>query len=182
MKKTLNSVIFYFLLSTSLFAQKVISIEKSASADFSSYQSFRFAKINVESMEVLNAIREGVDKTKAAITNELLQRGIREDLNNPNLLVNLGFTVSEEVQTRETTLRDAPVYMGTRNYKWESEEVVVDTYLAGTIVIEAIDLTREEVVWRGVVQSVIVSDSDKNSKMINRGMSPVFKKFPVKRQ
>lgn len=175
------SFILLGVFSLSAHSQQVISYDKSEEVDFDKYSSYKFYKLDVASVEILQNNKEGIENIKMAIALELNRRGLNEDQSNDsNLLINIGLTITDEVQTRKTDIRDAPIYMGTRNYHWESEEIVIDEYQAGTIVIDLIDAEKNEMVWQGVVKGVISKKDEKNKKTVNKAIAKVFKKYPVK--
>jgi hypothetical protein len=84
--------------------------------------------------------------------------------------------VEEKVQTRETTIRDAPMYMGQRNYSWQSQEVPVGTYEEGTVTVDLVDRKKNERVWEGVASSVIVKKDEASQKNIADGAEKLFAK------
>jgi len=86
------------------------------------------------------------------------------------------------VQTRETTIREAPRYIGQRNYHWQSQEVVVGRYEEGTATVEIVDAAHREVVWQGAVKSILTSNPTKLTKRIDDAIAALFVKYPVPAQ
>ena len=99
---------------------------------------------------------------------------------NPDLLINLGVTLSREKQTRETSIQEAPRYMGSRNYHWESEEIVVRNYVSGTVTLDIVDNHKNEMIWQAVAKGVVEKKQEKNKKKIVKVTEKLFKKYPVK--
>ena len=119
---------------------------------------------------------ENVDHLKAAITRELEAKGLSQS-DDPDLFVNIGVVVKEEIQTRETDVRTDMHYLGQRNYSWQSQEVPIGTYNEGTVNIDLVDAAKNERVWEGSASAVILKNNDKMQKRIDSGMKKAFKKF-----
>lgn len=145
--------------------------------DFSRYRTFDFKEFTVDNQTVVPTRPEAVEYLKSAIQRELVVKGFKKVEQSPDLLVNIGVVITDEVTTRTTDIRDAPVYMGTRNYHWESEEVVVNQYREGTVIIDLIDARRNELVWEGSAKSVLAKNPSKMEKRIDEALAKLFKDF-----
>ena len=64
-----------------------------------------------------------------------------------------------------------------RNYHWESEEVVIDEYREGTVTIDLIDAETNEMVGQSVASGTIVGNDEKLQKRIDEGMAKSFDKL-----
>jgi hypothetical protein len=139
------------------------------------YQTFDFLDLDVELLTEHQINQENADYLKTAIARELTAKGL-EQSSNPDLAVNIGVVVEEEVQTRETDIRDMR-YMGQRNYHWEVEEVVVGVYKVGTVSVELVDTKANRAVWEESESNVINKKQKNVQKKIDKGVSRIFKKF-----
>lgn len=143
------------------------------------YQTFDFLDFKVQVLTEHEINEENIDYMKTAIAKELESKGLRQS-SNPDLVVNIGVVVEEEVQTRETNIRDMH-YMAQRNYHWEVEEVPVGIYKMGTVSVELVDTRENKVVWHEQEKNVINKNPQKVRKKIDKGVVRIFKKFdPVK--
>jgi hypothetical protein len=106
------------------------------------------------------------------------RRGYQQS-ENPDLWVNIGVVIIDKDQTRETTIREAPFYIGQRNYRWQSQEVKVGTYEEGTATVEVVDAARKELIWEGSVASILTADATKLTNRINSAIQTLFNKYPV---
>ncbi len=145
--------------------------------DFSRYRTFDFKDFSVDNQTVVPTRPDAVDYLQSAIQRELVTKGFKKVEQSPDLLVNIGVVITQEVTTRTTDIRDAPVYMGTRNYHWESEEVVVNQYREGTVLIDLIDARQNELVWEGSAKSILSKKPDKMEKRIDEALAKLFKDF-----
>ncbi len=141
----------------------------------SKYQTFDFLDLDVELLTEHQINQDNADYLKNAIAKALTARGL-EQSSNPDLAVNIGVVVEEEVQTRETDIRDMR-YMGQRNYHWEVEEVVVGVYKVGTVSVELVDTKANRAVWEESGSNVIRKNQKNVQKKIDKGVARIFKKF-----
>jgi predicted NUDIX family phosphoesterase len=119
--------------------------------------------------------QDNIDYLKTAIAKELQAKGLRKE-SNPDLAVNIGVVVEEEVQTRETDYQDMH-YMGQRNYYWEVQELPVGKYKVGTVSIELVDTENNKVVWQDSERNVINNNPKKVQRKIEKGAARIFKNF-----
>lgn len=149
--------------------------------NFSAYKTYNFMDVKARTEGTTPTYITGVPEIKQAVTQELERRGYRQS-NTPDLWVNIGVVTQNKVQTRETNIRDAPRYIGQRNYHWQSEQVVVNRYSEGTASIELVDAARNERVWEGTLTSIISPNSDKRAKRIDKATAELFAQYPVPAQ
>ncbi len=138
------------------------------------YQTFAF--IGFEGYLKENPdVRTNAGIIEAAIIRELKLKGILLS-DKPELILNIAVSVEDKIQTRETTVRDMH-YMGQRNYHWEVEEVPVGTYREGTLIIDFIDASANELVHQLEIMEVITKNDKKMEKRINRQISKAFSRL-----
>ncbi|WP_224484614.1 DUF4136 domain-containing protein [Robertkochia aurantiaca] len=142
---------------------------------FEQYETFAFADTQTSGDIVAETIDPKIELIKSQITKALESKGLSRVNDNPELLVNLGIAVSEQVQTRQTDfITDAPRYIGQRNYKWESEEIPVGTYKKGTLDIHLVDTRIGELVWQRSVSRVITENQKNIPKDIEEAVEKAF--------
>jgi hypothetical protein len=146
--------------------------------NFRAYKTFNFMDVTARNEAAFQGPGTGVETLKQAIIREMGRRGYQQSAT-PDLWVNIGVVTQDKVQTRETTLRDAPIYLGQRNYHWQSQDVVVGHYEEGTATVEVVDAARKELIWEGAVNSVLTADADKLTKRIDDAVTALFEKFLV---
>jgi hypothetical protein len=179
MKKYLFS-----LLASTLFAcsgVKVANTSTDPNADFSKYKSFGFYKVKASGDTITESFNKRTGYLKDAISAEMTNRGYAYKENDPDLYVNIGIVVSNEVQTRETDWRTDGryTYMGQRNYSWSSQQVEVGRYREGTVTLHVVEAANKKMIWKGSAEGVIPEKEKDMPKAVNTGMSELFKKFPV---
>ncbi|MBC6991913.1 DUF4136 domain-containing protein [Hymenobacter sp. BT491] len=176
-----NLLILLLLAFSACAPVRIASTSQKPGVDFTAYKTYNFMDVsarNEASSEALG-MGIGVQELKRAIAAELARRGY-QPADRPDLWVNIGVVVEDQVQTRETNIRDAPRYIGQRNYHWQSEEVVVNTYKQGTATVELVDAARNERVWTGAAVGILTKDQERMGKRIDEAMQALFAKYPVK--
>ena len=168
------SLLICFLAGCS--AVKVIKVDQDTSVNLKDYKTFNFYTMNIDNQTSLEPEKKNLDLLLNEIRNEMEAKNYTK-AENPDLMINVGIVITEEVQTRETNINDAPRYMGQRNYHWESEEVVVGTYNDGTVAIDLVDTKTDALVYHAVARSVISSKKEKNQKRIKDAVNKIFSKF-----
>jgi hypothetical protein len=106
-------------------------------------------------------------------------RGLLYQEKGGELLVNIGVSVNEEVQTRETSFAnpgDRMGYVGQRSYKWEAGEVPIGTYRNGSVAIELVDSQANTLKWAGVAESVLPEKEKNVPALIEEAMAKLIGK------
>ncbi len=178
MKLNLKWFVLLFALPIACSPVRVVDYQKQTEFDLTAYKTYSF--FNIEEPEKKGKyFEENLGILKDAINTEMTKRGYSLKETGGELLINIGIHVEEKVQTRQTDFRtDGTQYMGQRNYKWESQEVEVDRYKEGTIVLDFIDPTKRQLVWQGSVAGTTTENRKKIESRINTAINHLFKKFP----
>jgi Domain of unknown function (DUF4136) len=155
---------------------KIVGTQQAEGFKLANYKTFDFYKVDV-SGEPSPSFNERLGWIKDEIAKQLSQRGLVMALENPDLLINIGIAIEEKTQTRETTVQEAPRYMGQRTYHWESQEVVVDHYQEGTVTVDLVDQAKKTMVWEGVASSIIAKNDKESRKNIVNGAEKLFEKM-----
>jgi hypothetical protein len=172
--------LFALILSTGCGGPKVVSNQLAPGVDMAKYKTFDFYKLDASGDTIPGKFKERSALLQEAISRHLSSRGFSRTAEKPDLLVNIGLVVKEEVQTRTTNIRDAPRYMGQRNYHWESEEIEIDRYRVGTATVDLVDAASNALIWKSVVEDVIPDKDEKVAGAIEKGVDEMFTKFPAK--
>jgi predicted NUDIX family phosphoesterase len=169
--KTILILILFMVSLPGTYAQEIAH----KNFDLHKYSTFGFTEDDDEFLNSHVNAKRGLARIKNAITSEMKERGIQLS-DNPELLLNLGVKVEEKVQTRETDIRDMH-YMGQRNYHWEVEEIPVGTYKEGTVKIDFIDSSTNNMVNQAVVSEIITKNKKRMEKRINKMIKKTFSKM-----
>ncbi|MCB2377530.1 DUF4136 domain-containing protein [Hymenobacter sp. BT635] len=174
--------LFFLLLLTATAACSPVRVESTSQTpgvDFSAYKTYNFLDVTARNEDAFTAGGTGVEQLKQAVARELERRGYQR-ADAPDLWVNIGVVSRQKVQTRETNIQEAPIYIGQRRYKWQREQVPVRTYAEGTATVDIVDAARQERVWQGVAASALTDDPEKLAARINEGVATMFEQYPVR--
>ena len=175
-------IVFIFLMLSlaGCSSSKVLKSEKSDGVDFSNYKTFDFYKVEASGDTSSQKFNESIAKIENAIAIKLQKFGYLLSKTNPDLLINIGVVVREEVQTRQTDLRtDAPRYIGQRRYSWKSQEVEVGRYRQGTVTVELVDRKQNKLIWQGAIEDIIPQRDSRLEKTIKKGVEKLFASYPA---
>ncbi|TGE27937.1 DUF4136 domain-containing protein [Hymenobacter metallicola] len=161
---------------------RVESTSQTPGVDFTAYKTYNFLDVTARNEAAFaGGSGLGIDHLKQAVAREMERRGYQR-ADAPDLWVNIGVVSQEKVQTRETNIQDAPLYIGQRRYRWQREQVPVRAYTEGTATVDVVDAARNERVWQGVAASTIGKDPAKLVERINEGITAMFAEYPVRPQ
>lgn len=143
--------------------------------DFSKYKTFCWMtgcefKFNGPKYLDDSLLRESL---KTALVEELESKGLKEDPNNPDLLVGFTITVKDEQAIIYHRAEDSPVY-----YQPLQTEQEVINYLKGTVIIGMADKQESKMVWQSVAVSYMELNPDFSEKNIHKGIKLVLRNFP----
>jgi hypothetical protein len=166
-----------------------VSVSVDNTADFTAYRSFGF-------VSPLGTDRAGYQSVvsqhlKAAVTRELVARGLVPTESSPQLLINFSGRLSEKL--RVETMPAPPVvttgfgwgYYGYRTDMYSTWPTYaqgqrVSTYTEGTLNIDVVDAMRKQMVWEGVVIGQVGPRTTENLQAsVDTAVAAAFAKFPL---
>jgi hypothetical protein len=152
------------------------NVQRGDNFALTNYKTFGFFDVEAKGDGIGPNYATNLELLKKAITKQFEAKGLSYSADNPDLKVNIGIMVTNEVQTRETSITDPGsrmAYMGQRNYSWKSQEVVVDTYKQGSVTLDLVDAAASKLVWQGTATSV-VPEKKNIGPLIEEGMAKLF--------
>lgn len=115
---------------------------------------------------------------EAAVAREMQQRGFQR-AEQPDLLVNFHLVAQDKVQVTQTP----NAYYGWRRaYAWGGMGYANDvrSFTEGTLNIDLVDRTRNQLVWEGVAVGRITEEKLRNPQpAIDNAVTAVFAQFPA---
>ncbi|WP_347156507.1 DUF4136 domain-containing protein [Pontibacter chitinilyticus] len=177
--RTFASCLVLLLLLAGCSPKIAVTAEPATNFNLSDYHTFAFYDVQASGSGLEPNYRSKVVLLQEEIARQLQAKGLQQATNNPDLLVNIGVVVNQQVQTRETDFRtDAPLYIGQRHYTWKSEEVPVGRYKTGTVSIDLVDSNQNELVWRGTAEGILPHKESKLRERIQEGMQQLIGQLP----
>lgn len=163
-------------------SQLLISYNQAPKVDFKKYKTYQVYGLNVTTIPEFEPTEEGINFLISEIDRQMQARGCEKVKAYPDLILNIGVVISAEQKTRQTDIRDAPIYMGERNYHWESEEIVVQNYNEGTVILDVVESENNKLIWQAVSKGMISPSIDQSKVSITKAVKKMFNKYPVKRK
>ncbi|SNR64043.1 DUF4136 domain-containing protein [Hymenobacter mucosus] len=157
---------------------RVESTTQAPGVNFSAYKTYNFMDVTARNEAAFAGGAVGIEELKQAVGREMERRGYQR-AESPDLWVNIGVVTEQKVQTRESTIWEAPRYIGQRRYHWEAQQVSAGTYREGTATVDVVDAARNEQVWQGIAASALSKNPEKLAARIDEGIATMFKKYPV---
>lgn len=183
----MNTRIFVVLLVAVLMigcsTYRVVRNEADSAATWPAYKTFAFVDTSGIDPVPSIAYQRSMRQVRQLVAAELTSQGYKQvdpTQVNPDLLVNIGAVVNEKTQTRETTIYEAPRYIGQRRYHWHSQEVPVNTYKEGTFSVHIVDRAQDNLVWDAAIAGVL-GKNGATAEQISRAVAELFTKFPGRR-
>jgi Domain of unknown function (DUF4136) len=141
---------------------QTIRVQWDRKVDFSIYQNFAW-------IEGTAAVDPDVNqRISESIENELSVRGIFPDEDEPDLHVVYHASSREEFQVGGGYRRD-----------WEDAgDLKVDSYVAGTLLVELVDAGENRVVWRAMATATVSGNPKKARDRIPSVIRKMFDGFP----
>lgn len=158
-----------------------VTTEHEPGFNLSEYRTYSFVREDTtnENQTVWAYLTE-IGIIKDALREQLEERGLTYTETNPDLKVNIGIVVEEQVQTRETNIvTDPPQYIGQRRYTWRAREVEVGRYQQGTVTVHLVDNRDNELVWSGVAEAIIPRDRSRQERQIREGIQQMVNEIPI---
>lgn len=154
---------------------RITTSESSESFHLSTYRTFGFLDEVTQAPATPPMYAEEMFLLKREISKQLQQRGLKQTVTQPDLLVNIGVMVTDKTQTRETRFgQDGPYYTGQRRYTWKSQEVPVGTYQEGSVSVHLVNPETNELVWRTDAVAVVPKKRKILEKRITEGVEKIF--------
>jgi len=172
--------LFLLTLSFSCSSIKIQNINTSDAFSLSSYKTFTFYAVEQTGDAYGPNYLSNLHLLKESIAKQMNARGLSLSADNPDLLVNIGIVVTEEIQTRETNFAnpgDRTAYMGQRNYSWSAKEVEVGRYREGTVTLHLVERLSNSLVWEGSAESVVPEKEKNVGALIEEAMEKLFEKI-----
>ncbi|MGB5203902.1 DUF4136 domain-containing protein [Eudoraea sp.] len=178
--KKLSVVFLFWSIPFLVMSQVLVSYNKAAKVDFKKYKTYQVYGLNVTTIPEFEPKKESLNFLITKIDEQMSARGCQKVKENPDLILNIGVVISAEQKTRQTDIRDAPRYMGERNYHWESQEIVVQNYNEGTVILDVVESENNKLIWQAVSKGMISASIDTNLSRITKAVKKMFNKYPVK--
>jgi hypothetical protein len=135
-------------------------------ADFAAYQTYRW----IERDKADGVIPLYDKRIRTRVDQELAVKGFREvDDGEVDLIVSYEAVMQERIQVR------------TADYYWPGYYPEVDRYQQGTLIIDLVDPSLNQLVWRGIATGVFDENPQKADEQLAKAITKILKRYPPKK-
>ncbi len=185
--KNLSLFLFVMLICTNIEAQVKSDYDKNT--DFSEIKTYTFAGWEKNSDELLNKFDK--DRITNALKNEFGSRGLSYVESDGDVEITLYIVINKKTSTTAyTTYTGGMGYYGGRR-GWgrgyggvgmssASTNYSENDYLEGTLVVDMFDKNSKELIWEGIITTVVKEKPEQREKSIPRKIKKLMKKYPIK--
>jgi len=151
-------------------------------ADFKSYGTYNWIsqpKAETGSAQQAKQSNDLLDKRiKNNVDAKLKEMGMALDTNTPDMLVIYHVGIQDKVQVTDWGYRYSDYYWG-----WGGREIDVYNYEQGTLVLDFIDASTQNLVWRGAGMVALDSNTNpqKQDELVRKVVGKIMSKYPPKR-
>jgi hypothetical protein len=117
-------------------------------------------------------------RIKNHVNAALKEKGMALDTNAPDMLVVYHVGVQDKVQVTDWGYRYSDYYWG-----WGGREIDVYNYEQGTLILDFIDATTENLVWRGAGSVALDGNTnpEKQDELVRKVVGKIMSKYPPSR-
>ena len=174
MKKALGLIFVMALVATPAMAQKV-TVDYAHDFDFSGVKTFQY--VDTRESNAKNELMAG--RIVEMIKKELVEGGLTEVQENPDIFVTYHFTTEE--RTSYTTTNFGYGGYGGGWYGWGggmgTSTTQQQNYTDGTLIIDAYDSTDKKMIWRGTGTVTVKAKPDKQIKQVENILTKIGKRW-----
>ena len=113
-------------------------------------------------------------RIKTAVDAGLSQKGYVIDIGEPEFLIHYHITIEERAQAVETES-----YGYSYGPFWRNNQTDVRRYKEGTLILDFMDATNCQLIWRGWAVSILDEDRLVSEELINEAVISILERFPV---
>jgi len=192
--KTCNlilSLVIVFVLNSCLAYD--ISSDRDNNADFGKYKTFAWYAKDPQALKNDQFDNQIIESNiKNYVSAELKKRGMRVDLDNPDILFDYDLMVQKKVDQVQTPVYAHPYNYGYYNpyrpllnpYVYPSTFVGYQTqdipYKEGTLTISVVEKNSNKLVWRGWSVGTLTNGQTYESDL-QSDIHAIFRQFPIKK-
>ena len=169
------------LLATAIISASVtlvaqVRTDQDRNVDFSRYATYSWEAVHAENPLFVDRIRTAVGAALAA-------KGWTEVKSGGDVSI-MAMEMAKDHRTLRTYYSS---FGGGWDWGWGgglsdgfgTSTTTEDTYTVGTLVIDLFDTKAKKLIWRGSAMGTLTDKSEKNIKLLNRGVRKMFDRFPA---
>ena len=171
MRNILNTILVLSVLSLSGAAGAAVSVDFDKEADFSGYKTFAWKEGTLAENTLMHK------RIVRAIEAELESAGLTQNEGEPDVYILYHVALNQD---RRISVDDFGYSGRWRRPGYGGGDVTVFDVNVGTLIVDMLDATSEEGVWRGMAQKDLppTPDPDKMEKKLGKILGKMFRDYP----
>lgn len=180
----MKTIAFATALAIAFVSCTTVKVNRS-STNLAKYKSYAFMDPDVKAGKnplYYNDI--ATQNVEAVVDNALLNKGLKKDESDPDMLVGYHFFVEQKTRT----VTDPPMYgpylgwgrWGWRGWApgyWDWGRTRTETYKEGTLVVDMVDTRSKKLVWRGYIENAVSNPSNITDRL-PKEVDKILEKYP----
>ena len=179
------AILVVVLLTTVSLVSAQVKSDYDKDTDFSQYKTYSFQGWEQNSDQILTKFDK--ERILNSFANELTLRGLTKDNSNPDVGITLYVVVDDKTSTTAYTTYNGGMGYGAGRWGWgmgmgmgsSTTNYTEDDYKQGTLVCDFYDQSTKDLVWQGVVTTVVKEKPKKREKSIPKNINKLMKDYPV---
>jgi Domain of unknown function (DUF4136) len=182
--KTIRVIIVVALMGLSFGCGSKITVNHDfePDADFARYKTYKWLEQpastmgNVATQTQSNTMLD--QRIKTAVNGQLAKKGLTLADASPDVLMAYHTGVENKVD-----VTDWGYTYGSYYYGYPSRDITVYQYQQGTLIVDMIDSSTKELVWRGSAQAMLLENPtpEKIQQRLNEAAAKMFQYYPPKK-
>jgi hypothetical protein len=167
MKTKFASCVMLALIASGIALGQQVSVNYNRSQDFAQYHTYIWASNNAN--QIQNSIL--AQQAKSDIDSALQGKGLQlvQESQNPDLIVLASGGLQQQTSYQAWGMRGFGGGMG---------QITPEQNVVGTLVVDVYDAKNKNLLWRGVAQNTLSNNGNKNTQMVSKAVTKMFKQYP----
>ncbi len=183
-RRGLESALFLLILGLSACTTFDVKTDHDPTADFTTFRKFTFmGLVDAEKGQTYdNSLMH--KRIEAAVARELTGKGLQQvDLSqHPDLLAYYWYSAKDKQRIQSTGPTGGVYgYRGGYGYGWGAGyggTVSTYEYTEGTLVLDLVEPTKKELVWRATIVGTLQDTPKENIELGNKAIAKAFERYP----
>jgi hypothetical protein len=167
LNKQILTCLFVVATLTTVTLAATVSSDYDHSANFSSYKTYSWTKV-----ETANSIWDA--RVKEAVDKHLAAKGLTQVPSGGDV----SLVAIETTRTKQQLNTYYDGFGGRRFGGFGNSTTTVDNYKVGTLVVDLYDAGSKNLIWRASASDTLSGNPEKNTKNLDKGVEKMFSHFP----
>ncbi|HZH68949.1 MAG TPA: DUF4136 domain-containing protein, partial [Flavobacteriaceae bacterium] len=155
-----------------------VATDFDANANFDNFTSYAFFKPGIDKAEISDLDKKRILR---AIDGELSAKGFQKS-ENPTMLISFFTKAKERVDVYQNHFGWGGMWGWGWGHPWGMGSTSVTTTTEGSLYIDIIDASTNELVWQGMGTTALSQNREKKEKQIKEVVKKILEKYPPEKK